>query len=67
MNQYDLMLAEQHRRDLMREVQEERRAALARAALRPKRVVWHRAALARLGRVMVAWGTRLQTGMPDPV
>lgn len=54
----DLRVAEQHRQDLLRAAEEERLATCARAACapRPRRAA---RALAGLGRLMVAWGSRL--------
>lgn len=54
----DLAVAEEHRRDLLREAAELRRRAVgAEPIARPGAVP---RALARLGRLMIAWGARLQ-------
>ncbi len=57
----DLAVAEEHRRDLLREAAELRRCAAVGpdSARRPHPGPLNRA-LARLGRLMVAWGARLQ-------
>jgi hypothetical protein len=62
-NWNDLRVAEEHFNDMVREVQQDRYAAKVEAlscpAARP-RAGRHARLLARVGRAMVAWGSRLQ-------
>lgn len=62
-NWNDVRVAEEHFNDLVREVERERRGALAEALTRPvapRRPGIRARLLARVGRALVAWGSRLQ-------
>ena len=66
-NWNDIRVAEEHFADMRREVERERRlahaAALASASRPPRRGLPARA-LARVGRLLVAWGSRLEALAP---
>lgn len=66
----DISVAEEHFADMVREVERDRYAARAEglgAGAAPARRGPTARALARLGRAMVAWGTRLEALSPaDP-
>jgi hypothetical protein len=62
-NWNDVRVAEQHFEDMVREVEQDRYAARAEAIVRgaaPQRPGLRARLLARFGRAMVAWGSRLQ-------
>lgn len=62
-NWNDVRVAEEHFNDLAREVERDRRGAQAEALARPAaapRPGLRARLLARVGRALVAWGSRLQ-------
>jgi hypothetical protein len=61
-NWNDMRVAEEHFNDMAREVEQDRRGAHAEALMRPPtpRPGLSARMLARVGRALVAWGSRLQ-------
>ena len=62
-NWNDMRVAEEHFNDMVREVEQDRYAAKVEALMRravPPRPSLRARILARVGRALVAWGSRLQ-------